>query len=139
MRKVSKNFYLVSWAAGGIALLSLYLTGWIAGIRRGWEAWQAATSLGVLPGIYLAVVWLVLLHKAWASIQDGQTSVSPGKAVGFLFIPFYNFYWIFRAVWVSPGSSTPILNGTPSPSPGSRRACSWFPGAAKKSGRVFGS
>jgi len=99
MRKVSKNFYLISWIGAGILLLFLYLTGWIAGIHRGWEAWLGATYLGIIPGIYLSIVGLVFLYKAWASIQDGQTPVSPGKAVGFLFIPFYNFYWIFRAVW----------------------------------------
>src|SRR5690606_13127284 len=31
-------------------------------------------------------------------LQDGVTPVSPGKAIGFLFIPFYNIYWMFR-VW----------------------------------------
>ncbi|MEW6096676.1 MAG: hypothetical protein AB1567_09145 [bacterium] len=38
-------------------------------------------------------------YKAWASIQDGFARTTPGKAVGFLFIPFYNFYWIFQVIW----------------------------------------
>lgn len=44
------------------------------------------------------VMSLILLYSIWNALQDGVTDVSPGKAVGFLFIPFYNFYWLFR-VW----------------------------------------
>ena len=35
----------------------------------------------------------------WDSIQDGYARTSPGKAVGFLFIPLFNLYWIFLAIW----------------------------------------
>lgn len=85
MRKVSKNFYLISWIGAGILLLSLYVIGWIGGIEGGWEVWLGFNFLGIIPGIYLSIVCLVLLYKAWASIQDGQTPVGPGKAVGFFF------------------------------------------------------
>jgi hypothetical protein len=48
--------------------------------------------------IVLTVYPFVLLAKMWGSIQDGWTTVTPGKAIGFLFIPFFNLYWIFK-VW----------------------------------------
>ena len=35
----------------------------------------------------------------WSSIQDGNARTSPGKAVGFMFIPLFNIYWIFQALW----------------------------------------
>jgi len=41
----------------------------------------------------------VLVYKLWKTIQDGYESTSAGKAVGFLFIPFFNYYWFFRAYW----------------------------------------
>ncbi|MDM7924278.1 MAG: hypothetical protein QUS14_18490 [Pyrinomonadaceae bacterium] len=44
------------------------------------------------------IMTLVLLHSIWKVLQDGVTDVTPGKAIGFLFIPFYNIYWVFR-VW----------------------------------------
>ncbi len=44
------------------------------------------------------IALLVLLYSIWDALQDGVTEVSPGKAVGFLFIPVYNLYWLFR-VW----------------------------------------
>lgn len=36
-----------------------------------------------------------LLYFAWASIQDGHARTTPGKAVGFSFIPVFNLYWAF--------------------------------------------
>ncbi len=40
---------------------------------------------------------LVYLYRAWLIIQPGQPLTTPAKAVGFLFIPFFNFYWFFVA------------------------------------------
>ena len=39
-----------------------------------------------------------LFYKMWAAIQDGQASISPAKAVGFLFIPVFNIYWALLMV-----------------------------------------
>ncbi len=39
--------------------------------------------------------FLVLLYRVTVLIQDGQTAISPGKAVGFLFIPILQTIWIF--------------------------------------------
>jgi hypothetical protein len=43
------------------------------------------------------VLFFIILHRCWALIQDGYARTTPGKAVGFCFIPFFNFYWIFEA------------------------------------------
>jgi hypothetical protein len=40
-----------------------------------------------------------LLYNFWTIIQDGFASTTPGKAVGFLFIPIFNLYWYFRAFY----------------------------------------
>ncbi len=37
----------------------------------------------------------ILHYRCWATMQGATTRTTPGKAVGFLFIPFYNLYWIF--------------------------------------------
>lgn len=37
-----------------------------------------------------------LLHyKIWCSVDPDKAATTPGKAIGFIFIPFYNFYWAF--------------------------------------------
>ena len=47
----------------------------------------------------LLILPFVVIYKMWASIRDGNHArTTPGKAVGFLFIPFFSLYWIFQ-VW----------------------------------------
>lgn len=50
-----------------------------------------------LSAIASMVLFYIILYRHWQLIQDGYARTSPGKAVGFLFIPFFNFYWIFEA------------------------------------------
>jgi hypothetical protein len=52
---------------------------------------------GMLFGIPVAVFYALILHRGWSAVQDGVTSVTPGKAVGYCFIPFFNLYWNFIA------------------------------------------
>jgi len=103
MEKLSKGFYVGGWG-GGIGLgLVLILIGFaaIAGGRgRDADAGVAFILLAYIPILFAAVVMLVLVYKMWAAIQDGQARATPGKALGFLFIPFFNLYWVFQ---VFPG------------------------------------
>lgn len=50
-----------------------------------------------LSAIASVVLFCIILYRSWEQIQDGQARTTPGKAVGFLFIPFFNLYWIFEA------------------------------------------
>ena len=45
------------------------------------------------------VVLCIFWHRAWRSIQDEHCRTTPGKAVGFLFIPVFNLYWAFVMLW----------------------------------------
>lgn len=56
--------------------------------------------LAVIPGW---VSQFVLLYKCWKSIQDGNARTTPGKAVGLLFVPLFNLYWVFNVI---PGFAT---------------------------------
>lgn len=40
----------------------------------------------------------VIVRRAWANIDGGAQGLSPAKAQGFLFIPGFNFYWVFPAL-----------------------------------------
>lgn len=57
----------------------------------------ALSCVGSLVSLGAAILGFILLYKFWQVNQDGRASTTPGKAVGFMFIPFFNIYWIFRA------------------------------------------
>jgi hypothetical protein len=54
--------------------------------------------LGFLFGAGGTVVFLRLVYRMWSAIQDGHARTTPGRAVGLLFVPFFNLYWIFQAL-----------------------------------------
>jgi len=59
-----------------------------------WICFAAAIptcGLGVLPGV---VFMYILLYQLWKLVPADIAQTSPGKAVGFCFIPFFNFYWV---------------------------------------------
>lgn len=45
-----------------------------------------------------SIFFLINIYRAWSCLAAGVPSTSPGKAIGFLFIPFFNLYWIFVAI-----------------------------------------
>ncbi len=51
------------------------------------------------PAILGVVMLVILVYKLWAALPPQYARTTPGKAVGFLFIPFFNFYWVFQAYW----------------------------------------
>lgn len=53
--------------------------------------------LGYILNVVAAVLGLIYLYRAWFILQPGGAKTTPGKAVGFLFIPLFNLYWIFVA------------------------------------------
>lgn len=61
------------------------------------------TLLGLL-WIGLMIISMVyqcmLLYNLWKIIPPSIARTTPGKAVGFLFIPFFNWYWIFIAYYM---------------------------------------
>jgi hypothetical protein len=55
-------------------------------------------SLIWIPALIVTTVfWCMLLHRQWSLLQGHGARITPGKAVGFGFIPFYCFYWWFVA------------------------------------------
>ncbi len=79
----------------------------IEAMRTSWLWFAWLTGLGVplmflcigIPMLIAAtVLQFIMLYRFWAIIQDGRARSTPGKAVGFCFIPFFNFYWIFEAI-----------------------------------------
>ncbi len=73
-------------------------------IERNEEVGAIMLILGSLLLMVSAIYFMVLLYQVWRFIIDQSKAhnltpsiETPGKAIGFLFIPFFNFYWIFMA------------------------------------------
>jgi hypothetical protein len=69
-----------------------------------WLAWLVGLGfpfsficIGFPAVIAGVVLGYILLYRSWLLIQDGQARTTPGQAVGFCFIPFFNFYWVYVA------------------------------------------
>ncbi len=63
------------------------------------------------------IYFLVLLYRVWRFIiEESQacglvTAIeTPAKAIGFLFIPFYNMYWVFQAFGKLPRDLNALAN-----------------------------
>jgi len=49
-------------------------------------------------GIAASVLQFIFLYRLWQLAQASNLNITkplPGKAIGFAFIPFYGFYWVF--------------------------------------------
>ncbi|MEZ4369901.1 MAG: hypothetical protein R3B07_03720 [Polyangiaceae bacterium] len=97
--EVSVNKWLYRAAVFGGLVLSVAL-GVVPVLKPSLGLVAAAAPLGLLIGW---VSQFVLLYKCWKSIQDGNARTTPGKAVGLLFVPLFNLYWVFN---VLPGFAT---------------------------------
>ncbi len=111
-KPVSTAFYLTSYLGGGILggivvfLGAIGIAGGVAANEEGHEAAMVFTGIGgllLIVGIaiclYAFIVLFVLYYKMWDAIQDGHARTSPGAAVGLMFIPLFNIYWMFQALW----------------------------------------
>lgn len=64
---------------------------------------SALMGLGIFFFVLMAIVVtmtvfaMILLYRYWTVMQPYSKRTTPGKAVGFLFIPFFNLYWMFVA------------------------------------------
>lgn len=86
-----------------------YLIGFVTLIAENVAAGQhpeIADGTLIVPPLYLflpafigAVYWLVCVyqyHVVMNQMPGWQHPISPGKAVGYHFIPLYNLYWVFK-------------------------------------------
>jgi len=53
--------------------------------------------LGAMAIVTTTVFWCILLYRHWLVLQGHGARTTPGRAVGFGFIPIYCFYWWFVA------------------------------------------
>ncbi len=59
-----------------------------------WGMGLTVSMIGALVGVILL---MIVQYRAWRMIQSMRPRTTPGRAVGFQFIPFFNLYWAFVA------------------------------------------
>ncbi len=57
-----------------------------------------AALISLLALGFAQVYWLICLHRCWSALWASTARTTPRRAVGFLFIPFFNIYWQFVAI-----------------------------------------
>jgi hypothetical protein len=96
------------WAGtfvGGFVLIIVALVAGIASAQQNPE--NPAAGFG-LAGIMLVlgfislfvstICYYIVLYRAWLCLRAGAPRTTPGSAVGLLFVPFFNLYWMFIAI-----------------------------------------
>jgi len=78
-----------------------FLIGLLAGLWGGFTpiTLMGAEAMVVLLSVFGLGVFCLFVYYMWASLQGGQVRTTPLRAVGFLFIPIFNLYWLFQVWW----------------------------------------
>lgn len=98
---LSKTVFVYCWIAVRIIAGIFSVLGLVLAIRK--EANSTLIATFAAADVFLVcsvLIEMLLFYKMWAAIQDDHVSVSPTKAVGFLFVPVFNIYW---ALYMVPG------------------------------------
>jgi hypothetical protein len=103
-KRMSKGFYIGGYLAG-IVVSIIVMMGVIAVdlsiLAQHSDDPPLALLLGIaalciIPLVFTLAVFFMFIYSMWAAIQDGYARMTPGKAVGFMLIPLFNFYWVFQ-------------------------------------------
>jgi hypothetical protein len=84
-----------------------------------------SVALAALTELTALVFLMIWLYQAWRVVLRGDEDYSPGLMVGLLFVPFFNFYWMFRAI---PGLSAAIQEELRYLAPARAHSAGWVPG-----------
>lgn len=89
-----KTVFVYCWTGVRVIAGILCLLGLMLILRKEEKTTLVATFAAADVFLICSVVIeMLLFYKMWAAIQDDKASISPVKAVGFLFIPVFNIYW----------------------------------------------
>ena len=59
--------------------------------------------------IFMLVCQFALIYKLWSVIPPERAKTTPGMAIGFMFIPLFNIYWIFIVYYVLSQNMNDVL------------------------------
>lgn len=83
-------------------MATAFFLGGVAGVVGGFSA-LLLLLLGVLAGVGWLALQTIFLYQLWVLAQASDLKIkkpTPGKAIGFWFIPFFGLYWTF-ILWMN--------------------------------------
>lgn len=99
MKKLSKAFYFWSYLSAEVISFILNLNMPFEPGKDAMEWTNPIFIISTLFSIYCGIVMSVFIYKIWRMIPTSYARTTPRKAVGFSFIPFYDLYWTFQAIY----------------------------------------
>lgn len=92
-----KTVFVYGWAIVRIIAGVLGALGLMMAIRK--DAYSTLMKTFAAADVFLVLgvlIELALYYRMWAAIKDSPDSISGVKAIGFLFIPVFNIYWMLN-------------------------------------------
>jgi hypothetical protein len=102
--EMNKTLYVGSIVGGSIASFLCYVA--VIAADGGISGEEIAPVIVPLI-LIVTIAHLTFVYRSWSSIRGEHARMTPGKAVGLLFVPIFNVYWIFQ---VYGGFSTDYNN-----------------------------
>ena len=99
IEKLYKYFFVLGISALTLSVVRDFLMVFNDTFAESFSLRQVFAILYCIPGIPYIVFLCMLIYQYWKLIPADNALTTPGKAVGFLFIPGFNFYWGFVALW----------------------------------------
>lgn len=121
------SFMLGGFSLGILGIVMVFSTAPSAPseeIGSGGMLGMAFVGIGFILMFCTGILSYIYLYRAWSCLRFGAPRTTPGKAIGFLFIPIFSIYWIFVAFyglsqdWNRVMGSHPNLQGGPRMSEG---------------------
>jgi hypothetical protein len=82
-------------SAIGSLLVTSALLEQVAAGTIDWDVVTPVRWVGHAVWLLYWIPFLMLMYRFWTCLPPGVRRTTPGKAVGYTFIPIFNIYWIF--------------------------------------------
>jgi hypothetical protein len=99
-----KTFYVLLYSSAAIFFIALALI-----LTDSPEVGLLILAIALILMIICFVLFYIILYRLWKFIiaKANELGITPsiptgGQAVGYLFIPFFNFYWLFKGIGKLP-------------------------------------
>lgn len=95
MTKISPANAILFEAISTVALCIFSISYFMAPIIDRDDVFLVGGILVILFSVPGIIASMIVHYRCWKTVPKETARTTPGKAVGFLFIPYFNFYWYF--------------------------------------------